>query len=163
MTGSATAVRAVIMALAAAAMLLVPHAGPAVFAFAVLGTLLAVARPAHVGALVVALAVLVGWVTAYGTDITPPLVRTVCFALTLYLLHATVALAACVPLGATVSRAVVAGWATRCLPGVAAAVVAAAVLVLIGRPPGSPALDVVGLSAVLAAVGALVWLSRVRR
>lgn len=163
MTVSAAAIRAAVVALAAASTLLVPNAGAAVFAFAVLGTVLAVVRPAHLGAVVVALAALVGWVIAYGTDATPPVARTVAFALALYLLHATVALAASVPLAATVSPAVVAAWARRCLPGVAAAVVAAAAVTLIGRPDGSLALDVVGLSAVLAAVGALVWLGRQRR
>jgi hypothetical protein len=162
MTVSAAAVRAAIVVLAAAAIVAVPHAGAAVYAFAALGTVLAVARPAYAGALVVALAALIGWVVAYGTDVTPPIGRAIAFALALYLLHAAVALAASVPVRASISSAVVVAWARRCLPGVAAAVSAAAVLVLIGRPAGSLALDVVGLSAVLAAVGALVWLTRAR-
>jgi hypothetical protein len=159
----ACGIRAAIVALAGLTTLLVPDAGSALFTVAGAGALLAAAAPARSGALVVLGADLLGWMSAYGTDTTAPILRTVLFATALYLLHSATALAASVPVRAHVSADVVRTWATRCLPGIGSAVVAGAAVAVIGQAPGSTVLDVVGLGVALCTVGGLAWLTRPRR
>ena len=157
------AIRMAVLLISVGTTALIPGAGGAVYGFVAVGTVLAVVAPNRAGALVVLVADVLGWAAAYGWHGSPPAVRTAVFAIALYLLHAVVALAASVPLAAYVQPALVRQWAWNCLPGVAAAVVAAPAVSAIGRPSGSLGLDVAGLAAALVAVGALVWLATSRR
>lgn len=155
----ATAIRASIAVFATVAVLLLPHPGAGLIVLTAVGTLLAITLPAHAGAVFVLGAVVLGWVVGYGTDASPPLPRTVCFAVAVYLVHAATALAASVPVQAEVSGDVAVSWAVRCVPRVAAAVIVAVGVGLVGHAHGSLVLDVAGLLGVVVTAGAAVWLA----
>jgi hypothetical protein len=160
---SALAIRLAVIVLSAATAALIPHASGALYGFVVIGTVVAVVAPNRAGALLVMLADVLGWTSAYGWHGHAPTLRTVVFAIALYLVHAAVALAASVPANAFVPAAVVRMWAWHCVPGVVATVVMGAVLSTLGQPHGSLGLDLVGLAAVLGATAPLLWLARSRR
>jgi hypothetical protein len=161
-TTPALAIRASVVPLAVIALLLVPHPAAGPVLLAVLGMLLAVTLPANAGSLLLVAALVLAWTVSYGSVATPDAVRTVLFALTVYLVHVAVACAASVPLVAHVSGPVIRAWLRHCVPGVVATVLAGALVAAVGRPHGSSALDVVGLLAAVTAAGAIVLLARLR-
>jgi hypothetical protein len=158
----AVAVRLAVLPFALIATVLVPHPGAALFAVVVVGVLLAAAVPAAVGAFVVLAADVMGWAVGYGTDTTPPVLRTALFAIALYLVHASAALAGSVPVAADLRPDVVTAFAYRCLPGIAIAVVVGVLVATLGDISGSLGLDVVGFAGVLVTGAAVVWLVRGR-
>lgn len=160
---SAVPIRLAVLVLGAAATALVPHPGGLLVAGALVGGLCAVAAPTFAGAFVLLFADVAGWTAAYGTDADPAPARTIAFAVALYLAHAATALAASVPLGARVEPAVLVAWTRRCAVPVAGAVLAGLAVALIARASASLVLDVLGLAGVVAALTALVWISRGNR
>lgn len=156
----ALAIRFSVLAFAGLAVLLVPQPTTGLVVLTVVGAVVAAVLPANAGAVLVLSAVVLAWVVSYGTDATPPLPRTVLFAVATYLLHSSTALAGSVPLAADVRLDVVASWAIRCVPGGVVAVVAGVGVSVIGRVDGSLTLDVAGVLGVLATAGAGVWLAR---
>lgn len=159
----AVGIRLVVVVLAAVATALVPRPGGLLVAGAVVGAVLAVAAPAFIGAFVLLFAEIAGWTSAYGTDADPAPLRTIAFAVVLYLAHSATALAASVPIGARVQLAVITQWGRRCAVPVAGAAIAGLAVALIGRLSASLVLDVVGLIGVVGALAALVWIGRWHR
>jgi hydrogenase/urease accessory protein HupE len=119
----------------------------------VIGVLIAVASPDQAGAGLALGASIGSWFAAYGWDGTPPLAATAGFALALYLLHTSTALAAAVPLGVQLRAPVLYRWLRRCLVELAVAAVLAAASFALGRPDSSSALLLLGLVGVLVLVG----------
>jgi hypothetical protein len=161
-SSGAIGIRIAVVVLAAAATALIPSPSGITVGFVIVGTALAVTAPSFAGALVVLIAEVLGWTSAYGSDAFPPIGRTVAFAALLYLLHAATSLAASVPSEATVERAVLVRWAIACLPALVCTIAAGVAIALLGRSSGSPALDIVGLAAVAVALAGLVWIARTR-
>jgi hypothetical protein len=161
-SSGAVGIRIAVVVLAAAATALIPSPSGITVAFVIVGTVLAATAPSFAGALVVLIAEVLGWTSAYGSDAFPPIGRTVAFAALLYLLHAVTSLAASVPTEATVEGAVLLRWAVACVPALACTIAAGVVIALLGRSSGSPALDIVGLAAVAVALAGLVWIARAR-
>lgn len=160
---SALGIRLAVILLAAAATAVIPAPSGLTITFAVVGTVIAAGAPAFAGALVVIIAEVLGWTSAYGTDAFPPVGRTVAFAAVLYLLHAATSLAASVPLEATVQPAVLLRWSMGCIPALGCTIAAGIVVSLLGRSSGSTTLDIVGLAAVAVALAGLVWIARIRQ
>jgi hypothetical protein len=158
----AIGIRAAVVVLAAAATAVIPSPSGLTVMFVLAGTVLAAAAPTFAGALVVVIAEVLGWTSAYGSDAFAPVGRTVAFAVLLYLLHAATSLGASVPIEASVERAVVLRWAANCLPALGCTVAAGVAVSLLGRSSGSPALDIVGLAAVAVVLAGLVWIGRTR-
>lgn len=148
--------RLLIVVLAAASVALVPHVAPLLLAAVVVGVGMAVMVPARAGAFVVLAALAWAWIASYGVHTEAPLPRTALLAALLYLTHAATALAAAVPLDAALDPAVLTRWAARCLPGVAAAAVAAIALAVPTSLTGSVALDVLGLAGAVVIVAVVV-------
>jgi hypothetical protein len=159
----AIAIRIAVVLLSVATTAAIPNPSSAVYGFATIGTVLAAIAPNRAGAVLVLLADVLGWASAYGSHGSPAPVRTVAFAIALYLLHSAVALAASVPANSFVQPAVVRRWVWHCLPGIGAAIVLGVVVSALGRPSGSLGLDVAGLAAATLAVAPLLWLARTRR
>jgi hypothetical protein len=161
-SSSAIGIRFAIVVLAAAATALIPTPSGLTVAFVLVGTVLAATVPTFAGALLVLIAEVLGWTSAYGSDSFPPIGRTVAFAALLYLVHAATSLAASVPSEATVERAVLVRWAVACVPALICTIAAGVAVALLGRSSGSPALDIVGLSAVAIVLAGLVWIARTK-
>ena len=107
------AVRAVTV-LAGLAVLAIPAGSDPVWTvLTVLGVLVAVGSPGQGGAGLALGSAVGGWFAAYGAHGSPPLAATAGYALALYLIHTSTALAAAVPLGgaACAPRCSVAGCA----------------------------------------------------
>ncbi|HEV7203478.1 MAG TPA: hypothetical protein VGN18_02645 [Jatrophihabitans sp.] len=109
-------------------------------------------RPDRTGAGPVTLAFVITWIVADDWHADPSLVRVAIAAAALYLLHAGAALAAVVPLGARLDRAVGIRFVRRSalVLGAAAALIAADYA--IGSRRGSPVIELLGLLAALALV-----------
>lgn len=160
-TGSALGPRLAILLLGAATALAPAHPVQVLVLVIGLGTVLAICSPARAGATLAILGGVGGWLGSYGAHASPPAGRVLGFAVVLYLLHSSTALAAAVPTSATLDLRTVLRWGGRCLLHLAIA----GVLLLLGHllrsllgPNGSPLLDagaVLGLAAILATV---VWL-----
>lgn len=159
---TAVGVRVAVVVLAAAATAVIPSPSSLTVMFVLIGTVIAAAAPSFAGALVVVIAEVLGWTSAYGSDAFPPVGRTVAFAVLLYLLHAATSLAASIPVEASVERAVLLRWSAGCVPALGCTVAAGFGVSLLGRSSGSPALDIVGLAAVALALAGLVWIARTR-
>lgn len=162
-SASAVGIRVAVIVFAAAATSIIPAPSGLTITFVVVGTVAAAAAPSFAGALIVVIAEVLGWTSAYGTDAFPPVGRTVAFAALLYLLHAATSLAASVPIEANVESAVLLRWSAGCIPALGCAVAAGIAVSLLGRSSGSPTLDVVGLAAVAVALAGLVWIARSRQ
>jgi hypothetical protein len=122
------------------------------------GVLVAVGSPDHGGAGLALGAAIGSWFTGYGVHGSPPLAATVGFALALYLLHTSTALAAVVPLGVPLRGPVLTRWLRRCLVELAVAAALAAGSYALGRPGSSSTLQLLGLLGVLVLVGVPVLL-----
>lgn len=162
-SASAVGIRVAVIVLAAAAAAVIPSPSSLTITFVLIGTAIAAAVPSFAGAIVVVIAEVLGWTSAYGSDAFPPIGRTVAFAALLYLLHAATSLAASVPLEANVQPAVLVRWSTGCIPALGATIAAGVGVSLLGRSSGSPMLDIVGLAAVAIALAGLVWIARIRQ
>lgn len=163
LSATALSIRVAVILFAAAATAVIPTPSGLTITFVVVGTVMAAAVPSFAGALVVVIAEVLGWTSAYGTDAFPPVGRTVVFAALLYLLHAATSLAASVPLEATVQPAVLLRWSKGCIAPLGCTIAAGIVVSLLGRSSGSPTLDIVGLAAVAVALAGLVWIARTRQ
>jgi hypothetical protein len=119
----------------------------------VAGVLVALVSPDRAGAGLALGAAIGNWLAAYGWQATPPLASTAGFALALYLLHTSTALAAALPLSAQLRGPVLRSWLGRCLVELAVAAVLAAASYGLGRPGGTSTLHLLGLLGVLVLVG----------
>ncbi|HST46638.1 hypothetical protein [Jatrophihabitans sp.] len=147
------AVRAVTV-LAGLAVLTIPAAHDPVWTvLTVLGVLVAVGSPGQGGAGLALGSAVGGWFAAYGAHGSPPVAATAGYALALYLIHTSTALAAAVPLGVPVRAPVLLSWLRRCLVELAVAAVLAAASYGLARPDPSSALLLLGLLGVLVLVG----------
>jgi hypothetical protein len=124
----------------------------------VAGVLVAIASPDQGGAGLALGAAIGSWFAGYGWHGSPPLAATAGFALALYLLHTSTALAAAVPLSAQLRGPVLRRWLRRCLLELAVAAALAAASYGLGRPGSSSALQLLGLLGALALVGVPVLL-----
>ncbi len=167
MTRSALSVRLAV-AISGLAVILVPaHPKPVPVVITAVGVLIATCSPARGGAGLAVLAGIGGWFACYGVHGSPPIGRVVAFAVVLYLLHSSTALAAAVPVGARLYPRAAIEWFLRCLLHLGIA----GVLVAIGYPieravggRGSYLIEVGGLLGVVAILGVIVWLfSRIPR
>jgi hypothetical protein len=151
-----------VIALAGAALLAIPpQHDPVWTALTVIGVLVALGSPRQAGAGLALGAAIVSWFAAYGWDASPPLADTVPFALALYLLHTSTALAAAAPLRVRLRAEVLRRWLWRCLVELAvAAVLGAASYGVVGlaRPNSSSVLLLLGLAGALLLVGVPVLL-----
>lgn|GEM_PF-2692393 len=152
------AVRAVTV-LAGLAVLTIPAAHDPVWtALTVLGVLVAVGSPGQGGAGLALGSAVGGWFAAYGAHGSPPLAATAGYALALYLIHTSTALAAAVPLGVPMHTVVLTRWLRRCLLELAVAAGLVAASYALGRPGSSSTLLLLGLLGVLVLVGVPVLL-----
>ncbi len=143
------AVRLVIV-LAGVAVLAIPAERHLVWAsLTVAGVLVAATSPERAGAGLALGAAIGSWLAAYGVHGTPPLASTAAFALALYLLHTSTALAAAIPLSARLRGPVLSRWLRRCSVQLAVAAVLGAASHGLGRPDSSSALHLLGLLGVL--------------
>jgi hypothetical protein len=124
----------------------------------VAGVLVAVGSPGQGGAGLALGASIGSWIAAYGWEGAPPLGATVEFALALYLLHTSTALAAAVPLGVQLRAPVLRRWLRRCLLELAVAAALGAASYGFGRPGSSSVLQLLGLLGVLVLAGVPVLL-----
>ncbi|MEO7260077.1 MAG: hypothetical protein ABI047_02255 [Jatrophihabitantaceae bacterium] len=122
------------------------------------GVLVAIGSPDRGGAGLALGAAIGGWFAGYGWSGSPPLAATAGFALALYALHTSTALAAAVPLSAQLRGPVLRHWLRRCLLELAIAAALAAASYGLGRPGSSSALQLLGLLGVLVLVGVPVLL-----
>jgi len=120
-----------------------------------------VRAPGSLGPLVLLATAVVVWLSAVPD---PGLVRIVCFAGAGYVVHSAAALSAAVPAGAPVGSAVLRRWAATTVTVLLVGWLAIAMTALLARPPGSPALVIVGMlaAATLVALPAVV-VRRVRQ
>ncbi len=152
------AVRAVTV-LAGLAMITVPaDPDPVWTVLTVLGVLVAVRSPGQGGAGLALGSGVGGWFAAYGAHGSPPLAATAGYALALYLIHTSTALAAAVPLAVPMRAPVLSRWLRRCLIELAVAAGLAAVSYGFGRPGSSSTVLLLGLLGVLVLVGVPVLL-----
>jgi hypothetical protein len=124
----------------------------------VLGVLVAVGSPGQGGAGLALGSAVGAWFAAYDWHGTPPLAATVGYALALYLIHTSTALAAAVPLSVPVQALVVTRWLRRCLVELAVAAGLAAASYGLARLDSSHALLLLGLLGVLLLVSVPVLL-----
>lgn len=151
-------VRLVIVLAGLALLVIPPEHDPVWTTLTVVGVLVAIGSP-HQGGAGLGLGAAIGsWFAAYGWDGTPPLAAVVAFALALYLLHTSTALAAAVPLGVRLRPEVLRRWLWRCLVELAVAAVLGAASYGLVRPSSSSGLVLLGLAGVLVLVGVPVLL-----
>lgn len=151
------AVRAVTVLAGLAVLEIQANRNPVWTVAVVLGVLVAVASPGQGGAGLALGGAIGGWFAAYW-DATPSLATTAGYALALYAIHTSTALAAAVPVGIPVRAPVFLRWLRRCLVELAVAAALVAVSYGIGRPGGSHALELLGLLGVLVLAGVPVLL-----
>jgi hypothetical protein len=124
-----------------------------------LGLLAALVRPGGLGPGVVIAGAAAAWLLRYGAD-QPPIAGTVLLALALALHHQAAALAAALPVRARVHRDVLIRFARHGGLVLALTAVVAAIALGIARPGGSAPLEVLGLAAAVVAIAVPVLLSR---
>lgn len=128
----------------------------------VLGLLTAVPQPYGIGPTIVLAAAAIGWAVRHGTS-APPVGQTLLLAVALALHHQAAALAAVLPVTANVDRRLLVrfGWHAVLVLALSAAV---AVLALgVSRPGGSVPLELAGLAAAVLAAAVPVLLGLARR
>jgi hypothetical protein len=130
----------------------------AVLVAVVLGLL----APRGVGSVPASAVFVLVWVVATGWGDVPSIARTVVAAAALYVLHSAMALAACVPLDADVSREVVSRWLRRSTLPLALAVVVVVLDEALPLQGGAAAYELIGLAGVALVAGG-VGLAAVRR
>lgn len=157
-TARAFAIRVLVVPLAVGATALLPTMNGALVALAAIGTLIAMFAPATAGALPLLVLEILTWSLGWSTGQVST-VRTLSFAVLLYLLHAGTALAADVPWAARVEVEVLTRWAVRCVPGLLAAAGCAAVTSLLDAGAETVTLDVAAFAGVAAIAVALTWLA----
>jgi hypothetical protein len=119
------------------------------------GVVAGLLAPRGIGStLATALFVLV-WVAATGWGDVPSVPRTVAAAAALYVLHSGLALTACLPLEADVSRTVVSRWLRRSAGPLALAAVVVVVDEALPRQHGAAALELLGLVGVVLLAGGI--------
>ncbi len=160
-TGSSAALRLVVLLLGVATASLPAHPVPVLVLLTGVGTVLAVCSPARAGAALAMLGGIGGWVGSYGLHASPPAGRVLVFAVVLYLLHSSTALAGAVPASATLDLRTVLRWTRRCLLHL----VTAGLLLLLGYLLRTPLrhvdpqlLTVAGVLGVVAILAMTVWL-----
>jgi hypothetical protein len=161
MTGSAASVRLVILLLGTATVLLPAHPVPVPALATGIGTVLATYSPARAGATLAVLGGIGGWLGSYGLHASPPAGRVLIFAVVLYLLHSSTALAGAVPISATLDLRTVLRWGARCLLHLAIAGVLLLLGYLLKSPLGHADSRLLNASAVLgvaAILATMVWL-----
>lgn len=158
---SALAVRLVVL-LAGLAVLLIPGEHRTIPIGAVLlGIAIAVISPDRGGPALAVAAGIGGWFAAYGVHGSPPVLRVLGFALALYLLLSSTALAAAVPLTARLDGQAAGRWAARWLGYAGVAGVIAAISYGVDaslQGYGSYQVELAGLLGAVAVVGCAVWL-----
>lgn len=148
-----------VVVLAGLAVLVVPaEHDPVWTTLTVVGVLVAVGSPRQGGAGLALGGGIGSWFAAYGWDASPPPAHIVAFALALYLLHTSTALAAAVPLGVRLRAEVPRRWLWRCLVELTVAGVLGAASYGLVRTSTSSALVLLGLAGVLLLVGVPVLL-----
>lgn len=157
-TARAFAIRVLVVPLTVGATALLPTMNGALVALAAIGTLIAMVAPASAGALPLLVLEILTWSLGWSTG-QASTVRTLAFAVLLYLLHAGTALAADVPWAARVEVDVLIRWAARCVPGLLAAAGCAAVTASLDVGAETVALDVAAFTGVAAVAVALTWLA----
>lgn len=136
--------------------------GPGVVALVgVLGLLGALAQPHGVGPAIVLGAATLSWVVRYGTD-APPIGRTMLLATLLVVHHHAAALGAALPVTARVDRRVLVRFGTHLALVLALSGLLAVLALGVARPGGSVPLELTGLAAAVLATAVLVGLGRVR-
>ncbi|HEY0167104.1 MAG TPA: hypothetical protein VGB75_08685 [Jatrophihabitans sp.] len=156
---AALGVRLVTLLAGLAVLVIAPGSHPWWVLLTVAGVLVAVASPDRAGAGLALGAGIGNWFAAYGWHATPPLAATAGFALALYLLHTSTALAAAVPLSARLRGPVLRRWTGRCAVELAVAAALAGASYGLGRPGSTSALQLLGLLGVLVLVGIPVLLA----
>lgn len=158
---AAVLVRVVQVLAGMAVLLLPPHVRPLTVLMMLLGLLAAVISPARSGPAIALAAGVAGWVFSYGAHGSPPVLRTVAFALALFVLCDATALAGTVPVTATLRPEVLAGWLRRDAFALLVAGILAALVYLLAGLVGyvsSYPLQIVGLLGVVAVLGVAAWL-----
>jgi hypothetical protein len=123
------------------------------------GLLSAAANPGGLGPGVVLAAAGLAWVLRYGGD-APPVAGTAGLALLLALHHQAAALAAALPVRATVERALLVRFARHGALVLGLTAVVGVLALGLARPGGSVPLELLGIVAAVAAVSVPVLLSR---
>jgi hypothetical protein len=119
---------------------------------AVVGVVLAVARPVSIGPSIATAGLVLSWFASFGWQGDPSFTRTIVAAVALYVLHTSTSLAAVVPLSARLDPAVLSAWLLRCVQVVLVAAAVIAASYAIGQRHGSSAVELAGLAGLLAAV-----------
>lgn len=148
---------------AVGAALLEPVPTAALVLVALFAAAASAARPTRFGAAPPLAVLLALWLVGYGTDTEPSLPRTIAFGLVLVVLHECVALASAVPASAFATAALLVRWLAHLVPEALAVVAVAGLVAITGRMAGSPAVDIIGLAAVLGVLAALMWLAYATR
>jgi hypothetical protein len=160
-TLSALAVRLVVV-LAGLAVLVIPAHHRAVLELALLiGIAIAAASPERGGPALALAAGIAGWFAGSGVHGSPSVVRVLAFALAMYLLLSSTALAGAVPLTSQLESRAALRWSVRWLLNVAVAGVFTAASYGIGaglEGYGSSQVELLGLLGAVAVVGCAVWL-----
>lgn len=160
-SATAVAVRLAVVPLAAAGTLLLPALSAQVAALAAIGTLAAVCAPATVGALPLLVLEILCWLTGWSSG-QASAGRIMAFAVLLYLLHVSTALAANVPWAAQIDTQVLSRWALRCVPGLLAALGCTAMIASVQAGTETVVLDIAALGSVAMIALALTWLATQR-
>jgi hypothetical protein len=126
------------------------------------GVVLGLLAPRGIGSTVASAVFVLVWVVATGWGEVPSVPRTVAAAAALYVLHTGLALTACLPLEADVSRGVVVGWLRRSVVPLALAAAVIGVDEALPRQQGAAALELIGLVGVVLLAGGL-WLAVLHR
>jgi hypothetical protein len=158
---SALAVRFVIVAAGLAVMLVPGHPKPILVLAMLAGIATAATSPDRGGPALALIAGIAGWFAGSGAHGSPSFVRVACFAIALYLLLSSTALAAAVPVRARLEPQAALRWAGRWLLHVGLAAAFAALSYGIEASIdgyGSYQIELAGLLGVVAVVGCVVWL-----
>jgi hypothetical protein len=137
--------------------------GPAgvIVAIGLLGLLAAVAHPDGAGPAVVVGAAAVAWTSRYGTA-APPVGTTLVLAIALAVHHQAATLSAALPPAARASRELLARFATHAALVLALSAAVAVLALAVARPGGSVPLELAGLAAAVLATAVPVLLARTR-
>jgi hypothetical protein len=127
-----------------------------------LGLLLAVPQPEGPGPAVVLAAAVVAWAARHGSE-SPPVGLTLLLAVLLAVHHQAAALAAAVPVTARVDRRLLVRFGAHLALVLALSALLAALALGIARPGGSVPLELAGLAGAVLATAVLVMLGRQRR
>jgi hypothetical protein len=157
------ALRALLLLTGAAALLIAPGGQLVlpglVTALAVPALVIAVVRPDGGGPAVVLGAAAAAWTIRYGLS-APPLDATLAVAAALVIHHSTAALCAAMPPTSRIEPLVLLRWAGRLSLWLAVAGVVAAAVELLDRPAASAPLEFAGIAAAVAAAAVPVLLAR---